>query len=65
MNAFITLVCTITLWASLSAGVLASSPSAIELHPSTAVPGATVSIGGQGFRSDRGEGSLPSSIRSR
>lgn len=38
-----------TLWASLSAGVFAATPPALELHPSTAVPGATVSIGGKGF----------------
>jgi hypothetical protein len=38
-----------TLWASLSAGVFAAAPSVLELHPSTAVPGATVSIGGKGF----------------
>ena len=49
MNAFITAVTTMTLWASLSAGVLAATPSTIELHPATAVPGATLSIGGQGF----------------
>jgi hypothetical protein len=49
MNAFITGLSTITLWASLSAGVFASTPSGLELHPSTAVPGATVSIGGKGF----------------
>jgi hypothetical protein len=49
MNAFVTGLSTITLWASLSAGAFASTPSALELHPSTAVPGATVSIGGKGF----------------
>ena len=49
MNAFVTGLSTITLWASLSAGVFASTPSALELHPSTAVPGATVTIGGKGF----------------
>jgi hypothetical protein len=49
MNAFVTGLSTITLWASLSAGVFASTPSGLELHPSTAVPGATVSIGGKGF----------------
>jgi hypothetical protein len=37
------------LWASLTVAVGAATPSAIELHPSTAVPGATVSIGGKGF----------------
>ena len=49
MNAFVTGLSTITLWASLSAGAFASTPSGLELHPSTAVPGATVSIGGKGF----------------
>lgn len=49
MNAFVTGVSTMTLWASLSAGVFAATPSALELHPSTAVPGATLSIGGKGF----------------
>ena len=49
MNAFVTGLSTITLWASLSAGVFAFTPSGLELHPSTAVPGATVSIGGKGF----------------
>jgi len=49
MNAFVTGVSTMTLWASLSAGVFAATPSAFELHPSTAVPGATVSIGGKRF----------------
>ena len=38
-----------TLWASLSAAAFAAIPSALELHPSTAVPGATLSIGGRGF----------------
>jgi hypothetical protein len=49
MNAFVIGVSTMTLWASLSAGVFAATPSAFELHPSTAVPGATVSIGGKRF----------------
>jgi hypothetical protein len=49
MNAFAIGASTMTLWASLSAGVFAATPSALELHPSTAVPGATVSIGGKGF----------------
>lgn len=48
-NAFITGVGTLSLWASLSAVVLAATPSALELHPATTVPGATVSIGGKGF----------------
>ena len=49
MNAFVTGVSTMVLWASLSAGVFAATPSAFELYPSTAVPGATLSIGGKGF----------------
>ena len=49
MNAFVTSVSTMTLWASLSVAALAAAPSALELHPSTAVPGATLSIGGKGF----------------
>jgi hypothetical protein len=49
MKAFVTGVGTLSLWASLSAGVLAATPSALELHPATAVPGATVSIDGKGF----------------
>jgi hypothetical protein len=49
MNVFVTGVSAMTLWASLSAGVFAATPFALELHPSTAVPGATVSIGGKGF----------------
>lgn len=49
MSAFVTGVSTMTLSASLSAGVFAATPSAFELHPSTAVPGATVSIGGKRF----------------
>jgi len=49
MKAFVIGVSTMTLWASLGAGVFAATPSAFELHPSTAVPGATVSIGGKGF----------------
>ena len=49
MNAFLTSVCAMTVWAGLSAGMVAAAPSALELHPSSAVPGATVSIGGNGF----------------
>jgi hypothetical protein len=49
MKVFVTGLSTITLWASLTVAVGAATPSAIELHPSTAVPGATVSIGGKGF----------------
>ncbi len=49
MHAFITGLSTIVLWASLSAAVFAATPSVIELHPSTATSGATISIGGKGF----------------
>ena len=49
MNVFVSVVCTVTLWAGLTAGVVAAAPSPLELHPSTAVPGATLTIGGKGF----------------
>jgi IPT/TIG domain len=49
MNVFVAGLWTMTLWAGLSAGVSAATPSVLELHPSTAVPGATLSIGGKGF----------------
>lgn len=49
MNMFVTGLSTIVLWASLTVAVVAATPSAIELHPSTAVPGATVSVAGKGF----------------
>jgi hypothetical protein len=49
MNMFVTGLSTIVLWASLTVAVGAATPSRLELHPSTAVPGATVSIGGKGF----------------
>jgi hypothetical protein len=49
MNAFVTVVGTMVLWISLSAGVFAATSTPIELHPSTAVAGATLSIGGKGF----------------
>lgn len=49
MRAFVTGLSTITFWASLTVGVFAATPSALELQPSTAVPGAIVSIGGKGF----------------
>jgi len=42
-------VATMTLWAGLSVGLCVGAPSAPELHPATAVPGATVAIGGKGF----------------
>src|SRR5262245_18910208 len=38
-----------TLWAGLSIGLCVAAPSWTELHPATAVPGATVAIGGKGF----------------
>jgi len=49
MTVFVAGVSAMTLWASLSVAAFAATPSALELHPSTAVPGATLSIGGQGF----------------
>ena len=54
MRVFGTGLCMMMLWACLSVDVCAASPSTLELHPSTAVPGATLSIGGKGvgaFRS--------------
>ena len=48
MNVFVSGVSTVALLASLSAAAFAATPSALELHPSTAVPGATLSIGGRG-----------------
>ena len=49
MRAFVMGLITITLWVSLTVGVFAATPSTLELHPSTAVSGATLSIGGKGF----------------
>ena len=49
MNAFVTGVSTMVLWVSLNVAAFAAAPSVLELHPSTAVPGATLSIGGKGF----------------
>ena len=49
MNAFVTGVGTLTLWAGLTVAAFAATPSVFELHPSTAVAGATLSIGGKGF----------------
>ena len=49
MRTLVTGVTTLTLWACLAVAVFGTTPSAFELHPSTAVPGATVSIGGKGF----------------
>lgn len=49
MNAFVTGMSALTLWASLSVAAIAAVPASPELHPSTAVPGATLSIGGKGF----------------
>src|SRR5262245_32122363 len=49
MNLFVVGVSTLTLWISLSTGVFAATPSPLEVHPSSTVPGATISIGGKGF----------------
>jgi hypothetical protein len=49
MNLLITGLGMLTLWVSLSMEVLAAAPTPLELHPSMAVPGATVSISGKGF----------------
>ena len=49
MNAFVTGVGTLALWAGLTVAAFAATPSVFELHPSTAVAGATLSIGGKGF----------------
>jgi IPT/TIG domain len=49
MNVFVIGLWTMTFWAGLTVGVSAAAPSGLELHPSTAVPGATLSIGGKGF----------------
>jgi len=49
MHVFVIGLSTVTLWAGLSAAVFAATPSALELHPSTAVAGATLSIGGKEF----------------
>lgn len=42
-------VAMMTLWTGLSVGLCVAAPSAPELYPATAVPGATVAIGGKGF----------------
>ncbi|HKP00975.1 MAG TPA: IPT/TIG domain-containing protein [Nitrospiraceae bacterium] len=42
-------VATMTLWAGLGGGLCVAAPSAPELHPAMAVPGATIAIGGKGF----------------
>src|SRR5262245_28884045 len=49
MNLFVTGVATMTLWAGLTVGPGLAAQSKLELHPATAVPGATVAIGGKGF----------------
>ena len=49
MNVFVTGVGTLTLWVGLTVAAFAATPSALELHPATAVAGATLSIGGKGF----------------
>ncbi len=51
MKMFLAGVSAMTLWASVSVGVFAAAPSSLELYPSTAVPGATLSIGGKGLGS--------------
>jgi len=49
IHVFVTGVATMMLWAGLTVGLCVAAPSAPELHPVTAVPGATVAIGGKGF----------------
>lgn len=49
MSVIVTGVATMALWAGLSVGLCVAAPSAPELHPAMAVPGATVAIGGKGF----------------
>jgi hypothetical protein len=49
ISAFVTGMGTLTLWACLTVAAFAATPSVFELHPSTAVAGATLSIGGKGF----------------
>lgn len=49
MKVFVTGLSTITLWANVTIAGFGAAPSQLELHPSTAVPGATVIIGGKGF----------------
>ncbi len=49
MHAFVTGLSTIVLWASLTVAVFAAAPPVLELNPSTAVAGATLSIGGKEF----------------
>lgn len=51
MNVFFAGVSAMTLWASVSVAAFAAAPSSLELYPSTAVPGATLSIGGKGLGS--------------
>src|SRR5262245_21670836 len=49
INAFLTGVAAMTLWTGLPIGLCVAAPSAPEVQPATAVPGATVAIGGKGF----------------
>src|SRR5688572_2782124 len=49
MKVFVTGLSTITLWASVTIAGFGAPPSQLVVHPSTAVPGATVTIGGKGF----------------
>ena len=51
MKMFLAGVSAMTLWASASVGAFSAAPSSLELYPSTAVPGATLSIGGKGLGS--------------
>src|SRR5262245_6871354 len=49
INAFLTGVAAMTLWTGLPIGLCVAAPLAPEVQPATAVPGATVAIGGKGF----------------
>ena len=49
MKVFVTGLSMITLWASLTIAGFAATPPPLDLYPSTAVPGATITIGGKGF----------------
>jgi len=49
MKMFVIGLSTITLWAGVTIAGFGATPSQLVLHPSTAVPGATVTIGGKGF----------------
>ena len=49
MHVFVIGLSTVTLWAGLTVAGFAATLSSLDLHPSTAVSGATLSIGGKGF----------------